>query len=1045
MSKIIDWFLDNPKAATLLLVMLLVGGFIGSKQLHKEVFPASLAPFIEITMVYPGAAPSEVEKQVVTRIEQVVADVPGIVELNSESRLGFGKVIIQYLDGYDSGKLINDLKSRVDAIITFPTDVERANIVQVENRPDLMFLALSGDVGEAKLKRTAETIRDRLSLIPGVALVALKGTREEEISIEVSEYNLRRYGLSFDDVASAIRSNSLNIPAGMVRTNSGNIQIQTRNQAYYREDFENIVVASQTNGSVVYLRDVANLKDGFVENDDRLIFNGRPGAIFQIVANDSDDVTQTTKALEKALEQENALLPTTMSIDVTFKMATVFEDRMSLLVENSISGLALVFMVLMLFLRAQLSIWVCVGIIASFSGAIFLMPLFDVALNMLSLFAFLLVLGIVVDDAIIVSESIYSQNQKGIYGKEAAARGVKSVYMPVMIAVISTIIFFLPLYFVADFAKPTTYPIVMVIVLCLIFSLIESLFILPVHLSKMGPEKKPTNRLMALFGRLSHVTSSKLTYFSESFYQPWVLKTVRAKGTTITTFVIIFIISIGFIAGGWIRSSFMPVVPNDYVDANVTLPEGSPATAVNRVAQRMSESAEAMKTDDVLLEANNGQPFITIIESQISGSNVRLFLGLERAGIRDISPELVASRWRELAGEIPEAVEYRLDYSINGVAPDIALDMSIASNDFADQRAAANAVALALSQYPGVYNIRDGLQGERSELEILLKPHAESLGITLGDVSNQIRQGYYGEEVQRIPRGNEDVKVMLRYPISERLGLDRFDNIRIRTQAGAEIPLAEVAELKIVPGYTVIKRKDRKRNIAITANVKEGHSGADIVYQLKQEYTTQWMKEHQGFSIDTGRNMQQEQKFVNRLAINFLLAMIAIYCLMTIAFKSYSQPLLVLTAIPFGFMGAVFGHLITGVELSMMSMLGFVACAGVVVNDNLVLLDRINRLVEEKTDIVQAVVEAATSRFRPIVLTSLTTFAGLIPIMFERSIQAKFLQPMVVSLSFGVLVATTVTLFLVPSLYLVMAGASRRLSARKHTNAAAAVDAPASV
>ncbi len=1017
MSKIIQWFIDNTVASNLLMIIILLGGLVGAGEVQKEVFPSTSTQVIRVSMSYPGAAPSEVETQICIRIEEAIADLNGIDEISSEANQGFGSTNIQVIEGYDVAKLLNEIKSRIDAIITFPADVERPIVTQIERRPPLMFIALYGEVGEPALKVVAEAVRDDLALVEGVSEVTINGVRDEELAIEVSEETLRRYNLSFDEVASAIKKSSLNIPAGVIRTDIGDVQIQTRNQAFSQQDFEAIIVQSRPDGSVLTVKDVAAVKDDFIETNLEVTFNDKLGVVYTLVANDTADIVEVTEKIHTYIEKQNKLLPQGLELKVTFELVSLFNDRLGLLLKNAVSGLILVFILLMLFLRPLLAVWVCVGIAIAFCGAIFLLPYYGVSINMLSMFAFLLVLGIVVDDAIIVSESIYTQQQAGMLGKEAAAVGAKNISQPVIIAVVSTIIFFLPMLFVPEMFRPSTKPIVAVIVLCLIFSLAECLLILPSHLASMKPEKKSRFKALILLSKVRDKFAAGMKIFATNIYEPILLKSLLHKGATVVVFVVMFSLSIGVIKGGWIPLNFMPVVPADDIHANITLPVGSPVSEVQTILDRVAEAARIIGEDKELLALNKNKPFVTQLESQMNGNHILYILTLARGANRTISPDPVARRWREMVGEIPEALEYRLDYSINGMSSDIALNLSVSSNDFAEQQAATDAVTDALATYTEVYNVRDSLQGERTEIEIVLKHNAEALGVSLQDVARQIRQGFYGEEIQRIPRGDEDVRVMLRYPLAERQTLDQLDNVRIRTTQGIEIPLAEVAMVLVVPGYTSIKRVDRRRSLQVTADVTEGVDAGKIITEIKALHLLTWQKEFAGFDLVADGNMQNQQDFISALMRNFVFAIIAMYCLMAVAFKSYSQPMLILTAVPFGFMGAVIGHLVIGIELSMMSMLGFFACAGVVVNDNLVLMDRINQLIEKGVEIGEAVVSAGMDRFRPIILTSLTTFIGLVPIMFEQSIQAKFLIPMVVALAFGVLFATTVTLILVPNLY----------------------------
>ena len=1018
MKNLIDWFLKNPVAAQLLMGLLLIGGFIGSKLVHKEVFPSAKAPVIQVSMLYPGASPKEVEEQITIRIEESVADLEAIEKITSKSEIGNATVWIQLFETADVNKALNEVKSRIDRIITFPRSAERPVVFQVEERKEIMYLALHGNVTEAFLKKHAESIKDGLALVEGVSQVDLTGLRAKEISIEISESTMRRFNLSFDVVAQAIRGKSVNIPAGMIRSESGNVQIQTRSQSYTVEDFENIIIVSRRDGMVIRLKDIAVVRDGYEEVDRELRINDQRAVVFIVVSNENADIIKTTERIKAFIEHEKEILPAGLNFKISFEMSSLFEDRMGLLMENAVSGLILVFIVLMLFLRPILAVWVCVGIVVSFSGAIFMLPFFDVSLNMLSLFAFLLVLGIVVDDAIIVSESIYSRHQKNEFGKKASSSGAALVSKPVIIAATSTIIFFLPLMMVPEFARKLTYPIVAVIAFSLLFSLVECLLIMPMHLSHLKPESKKENQIQKKLSQVRAWFSRGLNYVAEQYYKPVLKVAIIKRSSTISLFFVSFILSIAIIIGGWITPSFMPVVPNDYIQGNVSLPKDAPAHEVRAVVKRMENAIQTVQGDEELLSLNHGNPFIKTIQSEVNENTIQFFIGLEVGETRKVSPEAVTDKWREEIGSLPQAQEYSLDYSMNGKMPEINFNLSISSNDWEDQNAATQAVVDALSSYPGVFNVRSALQGERSEIEIEMLPKAEMLGITLQEVASQIRQGYYGEEIQRVPIDGEDVRVMLRYPYEDRKSLNKLSEIRIRTKDNQEIPFSSVANVKIVPGFSVIDRLDRKRNISISAEVEKGHNADHIVGALLNENTKKWRSQFHGFSLAVGEVQQQQQEFISTLLLNFMLAMCIIYCLIAISFKSYWQPWVVMTAIPFGFVGAVIGHIILGLELSMMSMLGFVACAGVVINDNLVLLDGFHRLKTEDKPISDVVLEGSLKRFRPIVLTSITTFVGLIPLMFEQSVQAKYLIPMVASLAFGVLFATLVTLILVPCLYL---------------------------
>lgn len=1019
MNRLVQWFVENPIAANLLMVLILLGGWFSAGKLNKEVFPTVTSKFVEVSMAYPGAGPREVEELINMRIEEVIADIDGIEEITSEARQGSGRVTVEVMEGYDPDQVLNEIKSRVDAINTFPGDAERPVSRRFIGRSPLMSLALYGDVDEAALKETGRRLRNELSLLPGISKVDLNGARLYEMGIEVSEVTLRRHNLSFEQVAQAIRQSSLNLPAGTIKTDDGDVQVQTRSQAYAAEDFGSIVVLSKPDGSRLHLRDIAEINDGFEESDVLARFNGKPAVFLELSVSERPNVLEATEVVKDYIAQTNDTLPPGIQLDVWRDWSKLFNSRLTLLLENAFGGLLLVFTVLMLFLRPLLAMWVCVGIAIAFIGALWLLPQFGVSINMISLFAFLLVLGIVVDDAIIIGESIYSRQQEGMQGMLSATAGAKAVSTPVFFAVASSIIFFAPMLAVPGRMGTISYPIPVVVMLCLAFSLIESLLILPSHLSHMKPERESRFPALRKLSAWRHRFSDGMETFATTCYLPLLKRALGRSGATIAGFVVAFVLSLAVFIGGWLKVSFMPQVPSDFVDARVVLPEGTPFSETLRVLDKVEGAARAMRNDPQLLKANDGSgEFIDNIQTWAYGTTARVVLALKDAEQRDVSSPLVSRRWRELIGDLPEAEEYRIDFTINARDEAIRLNLSIASNNLQDQKRAAEAVTSALVQYPGVYDIKDSLQAERTEVELKLKPYAETLGVTLADIARQVRQGFYGEEVQRIPRASEDVRVMVRYSQAERRRLDQLDEMRIRTAEGVEIPLIEVAEVELVPGYTTINRRDRKRNITVTAEMPQGADAAGVVADLMQRNLQEWQRQFPGFGLEVGGEMQDQADFMDSVRKNFVLTVLVIYGLMAVAFRSYWQPVLILTAIPFGFMGAVIGHLVMGREVSMLSMLGFIACAGVVVNDNLVLLDRINTLRRHGRRALDAIIQAGRDRFRPIVLTSITTFVGLMPIMAEQSVQARFLIPMVISLGFGVLFATGVTLLLVPSLYL---------------------------
>jgi len=1018
MNRLIQWFVENPIAANLLMVLILIGGGINIMKLDREVFPAVSPDSLSISVPYPGAGPKEVEDQIVKRVETAVFDLEGIKKIESSARQGRGSVTIEVQNGYDTQRLLNNVKTRVDAITTFPADVERPEVQENKHKIQVLSVGVYGEVDDKALKDTGEWLRDELQLLPDVALVELNAVRPSQMAIEISEQQMRRYGITFEDVVRAVRGSSINLPAGSIRSLNGDLQVQTRAQAYEVEEFEAIVVSSREDGSELTIGDVADVRETQEEWNLIARLNGRKAVYLEVYAAENPDVVATAKVAKEYLATISERLPPGVHATVWRDTSLLFEGRLNLLLNNSITGLILVFIVLMLFLRPALATWVTIGIAVAFIGALWFLPMSGVSLNMLSLFAFLLVLGIVVDDAIVVGESIYSRQQQGIQGAASAAGGAKMVSKPVVLAVVSTIIFFAPMLFIPGPLGDMSYGIPVVVILALGFSLVESMLILPSHLAHMKPETESRFTLLRRFQVWRQRVAKSLDYFAENIYKRRLVILLRNNGATVATFIVMFLLSIAVYGGGWLGKSFMPVVASDFVRLRMKIPEGAPFRTMDAIVERVEGAVPELKKDQDIFGEEGGDVYIKDMQTWGWSNNIVISLALDNTEGK-VDADLVVKRWRELVGPLPELEEIILDATINDVGADISLRVVAPNEDEKILDAVKNKLEAALLSYAGVYDVKNSMSLARSDIQLSLKPYAETLGLSLSDVARQVRQGFYGEEAQRIPRGNEDVRVMVRYPKSERDTVDQLSKMRIRTADFREIPLEAVALVDYVPGYARIKREDRKRAIKVSAYVKKGVGvPAEIVASIMADHLPAWRQQYPGVQVSMSDGMQEEAEFVQSIIQNFILTLLIIFGIMAVAFRSYWQPILILTAVPFGFMGGVVGHLIMGREISMMSFLGFFACAGVVVNDNLVLLDRINQLVQQGQSVFDAVVNAGRERFRPIILTSVTTFIGLVPIMAETSTQAQFLVPMVISLSFGVLFATVVTLILVPSLFL---------------------------
>ena len=1018
MKTIIEWFVDNSIASTLLMIVFLVGGVFGAQKIKREVFPVPDSNIIEVEIIYSGASPSEIESLISLRIEEALSGVVNIKKITSIASEGLSRTVIELKNNSSKSILLNEIKARVDAIEGMPVDAESAIVRLVEGQSDLVFFSIAGNVNDDRLREVARGLMTDLRNISGVARVTSSGVKNKEISIEVSEAALLTHNLSFDDIVGAIRGSSVDIAAGSVKSSDFEYQIQAKAQADRSSEFASIPILSLENGGTLILDDIANVVEITEDTLGDVRVNSIPGVIFQVYADRNFDSVETNSRVREYLINQKHRLNPDLDLDITFEMVSIFTDRTNLLIKNAIGGLLLVFIVLFLFLNTKQAFWVSVGICVTYMGVLFSLSYLNVSLSMISLFGFLLILGIIVDDAIIVGEKIHSEtlNSENRSKLNSLKNGVLSVKSPVLLAITTTTIFFIPLFLVPDSFRFLTYPLAVVIVLCLLFSAIECFLILPSHLASSHGDRI-FNKIDRISVPIRGYSSRFLNKLNHDLYGGLLSVSLKKKGTLLAIFFAIFLVFIGIVNGGWLRGSFAPVVPNDAININVVMPPGTSEAKLTKLHNHLVNSVERIKSEQSLLKENRNRTFIKKYESEITSDRVRVFVALEPADKRNIDPKKIVERYQQIVGSIPSALEYKVDHSINGISSEINLVLSIDSDEYADQREVASEIVKALSQYPNVFNIRNGSVGSRDEIRINLKPEARSYGFNLSEVMRQVRTGYFGQEAQRIIRDKENIKVMVRFPSEFRAYLSNLKELRVRTDDGVFIPLVNIADVSVVPGFNNITRISQKRAIEIKADVKPGANVGLIYDDFFSKNYDLWKSRYSGFSLTVGQDKIEEQNFIDSLIQNFVFAVFLVFCLIAIIFRSYILPFVVLLAIPFGFVGAVFGHLILGLEFSMMSMLGLVACAGVVVNDNLVLLDTIHKAMKEDGKHIEEIIsECAKSRFRPVVLTSLTTFVGLMPLILETSVQAQFLIPMVVSLGFGVMFSTFVTLLLVPCL-----------------------------
>jgi multidrug efflux pump subunit AcrB len=1010
MNNLISWWARNTVAANLVMIGIFVAGVFGFSSMEREMDPQVRFPGLQIVVAWPGASPQEVEEQIVARIEESVRDMDSIEWVRSSSGEGSGEVYILAEQQVDFAQFMNDVKIRVDSISSFPRDIESPQVQQWVNRDEFMRVAVHGDIGERELKRLAEQLRREAAVLPSVTVVQLFGVRREEVTIEVSEDALRRYGMSFSDVADAIRNNSINQSSGSVRTEVGTYQLKVRNQADTEAEFSNIIVRQTPEGGTIRVGDVAQVLDGFEDEPILATLNGEPAVLIQIMTTELMDIVTASESVRDWIDKRQASLPTGASLTLWTDKAVDFKSRMETIGSSAFIGLLLVMIILLLTLRPKVAWWVAVGIATAYAGAFVFLPAVGVSLNMLSTFAFLLVLGIVVDDAIVVGEGIHGKSSETNGGVEAAIGGAQLVAKPVVFGVLTTIIAFMPWLFLGGSTSEFTRHITWVVILALAFSLIESLFILPAHLSKMKPRKMEET---GKFGRFQKSIADGITHFAQTHYRRIGRFSVNHHYLTTSIFLAVLIIGFGLFNVGWVKKSFMPDIESDEIIVNVVMPEGAPYSRALEILAQL-QAAELALEEEVNQRTEGEGVLIENWYTRSRRDSVWAIVKLAPPEVRDMSAKDASVRLRELMGDVPDAKEGSVQYTQDNNGP--GFELSIRHPDLEVLRVATADLENQLRTYETLYDVRNNLEGASEEIRLTLKPGTTKLGLTLAEVNRQVRQAYFGEEVQRLPRAGQDVKVKVRYPLESRQSIESLKNFRVRTADGREMPLLSVADLEYAPGIKRIQRWNGNRAARVSADLKDNVRD-DIMKDLEENYFPEWEQRYPGVVRGSVGQAEGEKRFIKEVMGLYFIALFAMYTMLAVAFRSYSQPILILIAMPYAFVGAIYGHFVMNETMAIFSYFGIAAAAGVVVNDNLVLMDYSNRLRDKGMAPLEAVVEAGVARFRPILLTSVTTIVGLSPMMLERSIQAAFLKPIVIALAFGVFIAFFVTLLMVPSMY----------------------------
>ncbi|MGD9085948.1 MAG: efflux RND transporter permease subunit, partial [Desulfobacterales bacterium] len=977
-----EWSIKNHVTVNLIMVFIIVAGLVTVMKMRREMFPQFALDMIVVSVDYPGSSPEEVEEGICIKIEEQIEGIEGIDRMISTAREGNGEVLVELESGTDVQKVLDEVKAEVDRIDTFPEEAEEPLVLEIINRDPTIYIAAYGDVAERNLRQAAEKIRDDL-LDPRVVSqiksetkrgfwsafkfkqpevitqIELVGVRDYEIAIEVSEDNLRRYGLTFDQVVSAVQAGSIDLPGGRIKTAQGEILVRSKGQLYVGKEFEDIPLITLADGTVVRLGQVANIIDGFKDDDIKARFNGKPAAVVRISRTSEQDIIEIADIARNYVAAQDYKMNSDIDLAIWGDLSILVRDRIDLMLRNGAQGITLVFIALALFLNFRLAFWVAIGIPISFMAAFLVLNAFGQTVNMISLFAFIMTLGILVDDAIIVGENIYTHYNRGKSPPAAVVDGLKEVGGPVVMAVSTTVVAFMPLMFIAGIMGKFIAVMPMAVIIILIVSLGEALIILPAHLhhALLQSEKKKA-KVNSWLERLRKRIEELLQYTIKRIYTPVINYVVKNRYFTFSIGVGVLIISLGIIAGGYVPFVFFPKGESDWLIAEINYPLGTPLSLTETTVQHLEKKAFDLNTAFPEFSEENGNlvqnTFALVgliprrdwkppqIGSHVGEVWVELVTSGERPGV---ATNEILNRWRSQVGELP-GIDRLAFFTLEGGPAGNAIEIQLSGNDFDQLSLAADELKKEIETYPGTYDISDNFRPGKQEKKLRVKPGARSIGVTMRGLARQVRQAFYGEEALRIQRGRDDVKVMVRYADKQRSSLSGFDEMRIRTDDGREIPIEEVADIAHGRAYSVINRVDRKRTVTVISDIDESTANASlIVADLKANFLPRLVERYPGVNYDLEGQAKRTGESVDSMKSGYLLAMMGIFLLLASQFRSYIQPVIIMMAIPFGLIGAVFGHLVMGKEFTIVSLFGIVALSGIVVNDSLILIDFINRAV----------------------------------------------------------------------------------------------------
>ncbi len=1008
----IAWMAGNSVASNIFMAVLIFGGIFLFTQVKQEVFPEFDLGIVNITVSYPGASPEEVESGIVLPLEEAIQDIEGIVEISSRASEGSASVTLEVMEGTDPDSLAREIDSEVSAISSFPDEAESPRVYVASRRREVISFALHGNQKEIIIREKAEELRDELLADPAITQVSLSGIRDYEIQINVSMETLRRYKTSIQAIAAQIRSSSIDYPGGSLETSGGEILVRMKERRELAVDYGALPIFTNADGSRVLLRDIATVRSGFSDSSRSATFNGERAIRIEIYRVEDQKPLEIATVVKAKMAEFNTALPEGLHLSMVRDMSELFRQRGELLTRNAYIGLSLVFILLALFLEFRLAFWVSMGIPASILGSFLILPLFGFSINIVSMFAFIVTLGIVVDDAIVVGENIFFHRQNGMPYLQAAVHGAKEIAMPVTFSILTNIVAFIPLFYVPGHIGKIFKMIPAVVIAVLAISLVESLFVLPAHL---GHQKKPpADKKRRGLARYQNRFSLAFTAFVENRYGTFLSAALKYRYIAFSIGLAILIGTGGYVKSGKMGFTLFPRVESDYAYVTVTLPYGSPDESVLVVEKTIVDAAKKVIAD------NGGDTLSRGIFTRIKENVVSARLLLTPPKVRPLGTQEVTEKWRKEVGLLSgvESMTFQSDRGGPGSGKGMTIELSHRDADILTR--ASEDLAEEIATYPNASDIDDGSARGKLQYDFKMLPEGERMGLTASDVARQVRSALYGSEVHKILRKRNEVKVMVRLPESERDSENTLDVLIIKSPAGVEIPLYEVVARTGGRAYTAIYRRNGKRISSVTANIVPRAQANMVIAELKESFLPVLLEQYPGLSFSLEGRQADMRESISSLFKGLLMSLLVIFCLLAIPLRSYFQPLLIMACIPFGIVGAVYGHLILGYPLSVMSLFGLVALTGVVINDSLVLIDFANRKRNGGLAPSKAVLEAGIHRFRPILLTTLTTFGGLSPMIFETSRQARFLIPMAISLGFGILFATLITLILVPVLYMIL-------------------------